>query len=106
MLAQQSGITTIRVRLMVNDEGHVYEVQALDRVEEANLPYLAAVQSAALNWRFFPLVKVTDGPGNTVVTVGETSTSYAGQAAKLPFHQDYAFSFEQVNGKGIVRSIP
>ena len=106
MLTQHIPIATIRVRLTVNDEGHVYDVQALDHVEETKLPYLAAVRSAVLNWQYFPLVKVTEGPGNTVVTVGETSTNYAGQAVKLPFHQDYAFSFEQLNGRGIVKKVP
>ncbi len=90
---------------MVNDEGRVYDVQALGQLQEAEQPYFAAVQSAVANWQFFPLVKVTDGPGNTVVTVGETSTSYAGIATKLPFHQDYAFSFEQVRGKGVVKAV-
>jgi hypothetical protein len=106
MLAHHIPKTTVHVRLMVNEDGHVYQVQALDQVAETERPYLIAVEAAVLNWHFFPLVKVTDGPGNTVVTVGETSTNYAGRAAKLPFHQDYAFSFEQVNGKGIVRPVP
>jgi len=106
MLSQHIPITMVRVRLMVDDEGHVYRMQSLGHIEETEQIFFAAVQTAVLKWQFFPLVKVTDGPGNTVVTVAETSTNYAGQAAKLPFHQDYAFSFEQVDGKGVVRKVP
>jgi hypothetical protein len=105
MLTQRLPTATVRVRLMVNDKGRVYDVQALGQLREAEQPYFAAVESAVSKWQFFPLVKVTDGPGNTVVTIGETSTSYAGIATKLPFHQDYAFSFEQVGGKGVVNAV-
>ena len=80
----------VQVRIVVNAEGSVTSATALGQADGAAQPFLDAVVSAVWGWRFYSLFKI----------------DASGHAVKLPFHQDYSFTFKQVNGKGVVSESP
>lgn len=90
---------TVSVQILVSAEGTVSEVRPAEPatgVDEAL--FFDSVRTALLQWKFFPLVKVMEGGPSTVLTVGDVSTTYDGQASRLPFSQTYRFVFSQVAG--------
>jgi len=80
----------VQVRIIVSAEGSVTSATPLGHTDEAAQPFLDAVVAAVSGWRFYSLVKI-DASGNAI---------------KLPFHQDYSFTFKQVDGKGVVSESP
>lgn len=90
---------TVSVQIIVNAEGAVSEVRSVERATGADdALFFNSVRTALLQWKFFPLVKVVEGGPDTVITVGDVSTTYQGQASRLPFSQTYRFVFSQVAG--------
>ena len=76
----------VKVRIVVSAEGVVTSTSSLGEPGEHPKEFLDAVVSAVSTWRFYPLLKI----------------DASGKSTKLPFHQDYAFTFKQVDGKGVV----
>lgn len=99
LLSQALPPQAVTVILRVDADGRVMDVLPREAADAAQAPFQASVRSAVLQWKFFPLVRVRPGGMSTVVTVGETSTTYPGQATRLPFSQTYRFVFSQVGGK-------
>ncbi len=103
MLSRRLAPVAIKVRLIVDERGSVAETRMLDSLDEDSA-FISSVRSAVSHWRFMPLVKIVDGPGKNTITVGDTIMQYDGAATALAFHQDYAFVFEQKDGKPAVRA--
>lgn len=99
-LAQRLPPQRIAVRLIVDTQGQVAEVQRLPAAPAPDA-FFASVQAAVRQWQFSPLVELRPGPPTELV-VGDVTTSYKSSATPLPFHQDYAFRFEQHEGKPAV----
>lgn len=95
----------VRVRVVVDSNGVVTQVDALD---PTTLPeaaaFLEATRTAVMAWRYFPLAEVVPGPERPTFAVGNVTLTYRGRAKRLPFHLDYAFHFRQIDGKGVVDS--
>lgn len=101
----------VAVRLVVDGEGSVSEVIPVQPMDDAEYTlFLASVRTAVSRWRFFPLVRVVKGGQKTVITVGDLSTTYNGTATRLPFTQQYRFTFSQIAGVpsvgGAVSDVP
>ncbi|MEP6484000.1 MAG: hypothetical protein ABJB01_06085 [Rudaea sp.] len=103
MLSRRLEPIEIKIRLIVDEHGAVTEIRPLGSRQD-DAPFVAAVQSAVTHWQFTPLVQIVDGPGDTLIATGGSSVQYAGAAKALAFHQDYAFVFEQTDGKPAVRA--
>lgn len=102
LLAQRLPPQRVAVRLIVDTQGRVADVQRLAAAEApAADAFFASVQAAAQQWQFSPLVELRPGPPTELV-VGDVSTRYKSKATPLPFHQDYAFRSEQHEGKPAV----
>ena len=99
LLSQALPPQAVTVTLRVDADGRVTDVLPREAADAAQASFQASVRSAVLQWKFFPLVRVRPGGTPTVVTVGETSTTYPGQATRLPFSQTYRFVFSQAGGK-------
>jgi hypothetical protein len=99
LLSQALPPQVVTVTLQVDTDGRVTAAMPQDAADPAQAPFQASVHSAVLQWKFFPLVRVRPGGTPTVVTVGDTSTTYPGQATRLPFSQTYRFVFSQIGGK-------
>jgi hypothetical protein len=104
LLSQHLAGVEIKIRLVVDEHGAVIQTQPLQAISDPLQPFLRAVESAVSHWQFIPLIKLADAPGSSTVVIGDTSLLFDGQATALPFHQDYAFTFEQVNGQPIVHA--
>lgn len=97
--------TRISVRLIVNAEGVVTDVQSLHTDNPAGLAaFLAGVREACRRWRFTPMIQgVLDSEkqadGSIVLARNATEKP-------LPFHLDYAFLFSQHDGRPTVNSDP
>jgi len=83
--------------LIVGVNGMVGEVRITDeaRADASRRAFIAAVRTAALQWRFNPLMInrwAADADGNSHVVDSETK----------PFSLDYVFRFECHAGKGRV----
>ena len=102
LLADRLPPVRLSVRAVVNERGQVTDVSAIGVVPAEHEAFFASVQAALLTWQFLPLVQITDGPGMTEIVNGNSTWNYPGQAKALPFHQDYAFVFQQQDGKGRV----
>lgn len=88
----------VAVRVVVNAEGLVSSVEPLGQSSE-HREFLQSVQEAVQTWRYYPLVKTVLGTERTKIRVGDATTTYNGVATALPFHQDYAFTFSQLDGR-------
>jgi TonB family protein len=103
LLAQKLPPTTVRVRLIVDQDGTVTDSTALEA--PPNYPqFYAAVQAAVRQWAYSPLVRSVPGEETTLYFHGWSST-YPGKATAMPFHQDYDIVFTQKDGKGVVTSM-
>jgi hypothetical protein len=101
LLAAKLPPIRVRVRIMVDEGGGVTSITPLDKVPPEQEAFLSSVQSALSDWKFWPLVQITDRPGASTVTSSDGETKqYSGLAQPLPFYQDYQFVFRQHNGKG------
>lgn len=75
------------VRLVVDEEGRVGQASIVE--DQNGQPAFAdAVLAVVHGWTFLPLRRIENG-----------------QATRLPFTQDYRFTFKQFNGRGSVESI-
>ena len=99
LLSQALPPLAVTVTLHVDADGRVTAALPLEAADAAQAPFQASVRSAVLQWKFFPLVRVRPGGAPTVITSGDTATTYPGQATRLPFSQTYRFVFSQVGGK-------
>ena len=102
LLVDRLPLVRLNVRVVANDQGQVVSVLPIEPVPVEREPFLASVRAALLTWQFLPLVQITEGPGTSEISVHDTISQYQGQAKALAFHQDYAFVFQQQNGKGTV----
>lgn len=102
LLADRLPPVRLSVRAVVNEQGQVTSVSAVGVVPVDQQPFFASAQAALLTWKFLPLVQITEGSGMTKIVNGDSMWVYPGQAKALPFHQDYAFVFQQHDGKGTV----
>ena len=103
LLAAKLPAIRVRVRILVDEMGGVTSVMPLDTIPPEQQPFLSSIQSALSDWRFWPLVQVTDGPGTSIVTSSDGATKqYSGAIQTLSFYQDYQFVFRQHDGKGTV----
>ena len=102
LLAERLPPHSIRVRLIVDPAGRVRDVQALDAAAAtAGDPFFGSVRTACAQWRFSPLIERTRVPVQTADADGTVWTEYRERERALPFHLDYAFRFEQVDGKAL-----
>lgn len=96
--------TTVRVRIIVDEQGSVVDSMAL-AVPPDYPQFFAAAQDAVLDWKFWPLVKWQAVAGTrTDIEFNGWARTYEGTATALPFHQDYDITFTQKDGKGVVIS--
>jgi len=98
LLAARLPPVQLTLRLIINEEGRVSDVRPVTRIANEHEPFLSAARVAVLKWKFLPLIQIGAGPGKTMITVGEYTTAYPGAAIALPFHQDYVFTFRQLDG--------
>jgi hypothetical protein len=99
LLSRQLPPTVVTVRLVVGADGRVAEVVPIEPVTRAiDAQLYESVRAAVAQWIFLPLVRVVHGKPSTVVTIGDMSTTYDGQATALPFSQTYRFTFSRVAG--------
>jgi hypothetical protein len=104
LLAQQLPAITVRVRLIVDENGIVNDSMALE--SPPNYPqFFAAVQAAVRQWTYSPLVRSVPGAEDTTLHFNGWSATYSGKAIAMPFHQDYDIVFTQKDGKGVVTSV-
>ena len=104
LLAQKLPATTVRVRLIVDENGIVTESTALEA--PPNYPqFFASVQTAVLQWTYSPLVRSVPGEEDTLLHFNGWSATYSGKATAMPFHQDYDIVFTQKDGQGVVTSV-
>jgi hypothetical protein len=104
LLAQQLPATTVRVRLIVDENGVVTDSTALEA--PPNYPqFFASVQAAVRQWTYWPLVRSVPGEESTRLYFNGWSATYSGRATAMPFHQDYDIVFTQKDGKGVVTSV-
>jgi hypothetical protein len=103
LLAETLPAIRVRVRILVDERGGVTSVTPLDAVPPEQEPFLLSIRSALSDWRFWPFVQVTDGPGTSTVTSSDGETrQYSGAVQLLPFYEDYQFVFRQHDGKGTI----
>jgi len=102
LLQQHLDPIEVRIRIIVNEKGHVVQVDRLgsntDRSE-----FWENIELAVARWKFTPLVRIIEGDGVSTIHSGGAIATYHGKATALPFHQDYIFEFIQVNGNTSVR---
>lgn len=104
LLAQSLPAITVRVRLIVDENGIVTDSTALEA--PPNYPqFFAAVQAAVRQWTYSPLVRSVPGEGDTALYFNGWSATYSGKATAMPFHQDYDIVFTQKDGQGVVTSV-
>ena len=99
LLAARLPPVQLKVRLVIDEQGRVKQTNALTELTEARQSFMASIQLAVQSWKFLPLVQISESEETTMMTVGEFTTAYPGKAIALPFHQDYVFVFQQVDGK-------
>jgi hypothetical protein len=104
LLAQELPAITVRVRLVVDENGLVTDSTALE-APPTYPQFFAAVQAAVRQWTYSPLVRSVPGEKETQLYFNGWSATYAGKATAMPFHQDYDIVFTQKNGKGVVTSV-
>jgi TonB family protein len=104
LLAQKLPAATVRVRLIVDNNGVVTDSTALEA--PPNYPqFFAAVQVAVRQWTYSPLVRSVPGEGDTALHFNGWSATYSGKATAMPFHQDYDIVFTQKDGQGVAKSV-
>lgn len=101
LLAERLPPRSVRVRLIVDSEGRVGDVQVLDATAANGDPLFSSVRAACLQWRFSPLIQRTREPVATTDADGTVWTEYRDQRRALPFHLDFAFRFEQIDGRAM-----
>jgi hypothetical protein len=103
LLAQKLPATTVRVRLIVDENGIFTDSTALEA--PPNYPqFFAAVQAAVRQWTYSPLVRSVPAEEDTTLRFNGWSATYSGKATAMPFHQDYDIVFTQKDGQGVVTS--
>lgn len=104
LLAQRLPATTVRVRVIVDENGIVTDSTAL--AAPPNYPqFFAAVQAAVRQWTYSPLVRSVPADEETQLHFNGWSATYSGKATAMPFHQDYDIVFTQKDGKGVVTTV-
>ncbi|HUD43179.1 MAG TPA: hypothetical protein VMR06_14405 [Dokdonella sp.] len=101
LLAQRLALRIVRVRLIVDAQGRVAEVRALDP-DAAGDAFLDAVRAACARWRFSPLTETRAVEERRRLPDGDVEIEYLPRTRALPFHLDYRFAFRQVDGRPIV----
>ena len=81
-LAKRLPPQQVDVRIVVATDGTVTRVEPLTPPDEILRPFADATIAALSRWEFTPLRRVENN-----------------LSRELPFHQDYRFTFTQVNGK-------
>lgn len=104
LLAQRLPAITVRVRLVVDENGIVNDVTSLE--SPPNYPqFFSAVEAAVRQWTFSPLVRSVPAAEDTVLEFNGWRSTFSGKATAMPFHQDYDIVFTQKDGKGVVTSV-
>jgi TonB family protein len=104
LLAQKLPAITVRVRLVVDENGIVNDATLLE--SPPNYPqFFAAVQAAVRQWTYSPLVRSVPAEEDTVLQFNGWRSTYSGKATTMPFHQDYDIVFTQKDGEGVVTSV-
>lgn len=106
LLAQRLPPQSVGVRLVVDPEGRVAEVQALDPDGSATGGFLASVRASCATWRFSPLTETRAVEVRRRLPDGDLEIEYVPQTRALPFHLDYRFVFRQVDGRPLVDAAP
>jgi len=100
LLALRLPETVVHARVVVDANGHVVDVVALDdevaRAEQAR--FFDAIRNACLGWRYSPLLRLDLSTGPVTVQEDQAMVTYEGRPMALPFHLDYAFRFTQRDG--------
>jgi hypothetical protein len=106
LLARRSPPTAVAVRLIVDTNGAVTEVQPLDAMETPGQKlFFGAISSTCRQWKFSRLIRLDLDAGPTTVVEDGASVLYSGRPKALPFHRDYAFGFSQQDGKPHVDTV-
>jgi hypothetical protein len=104
LLAQKLPAITVRVRLIIDENGIVTNSTLLEAPPDYP-QFLVAVQAAVRQWTFSPLVRSVPAEEDTVLEFNGWRATYSGKATAMPFHQDYDIVFTQKDGKGVVTSV-
>lgn len=102
LLAQRLAPQAVRARLIVDTQGRVVEVRALDPTSEAAAGFAASVHAACATWRFSPLTETRAVEQRRRLPDGDLEIEYVPETRALPFHLDYRFVFRQVDGRPVV----
>lgn len=82
---------TIRAKVIVDGEGKVTDVRALDTMGgEHHAVFFAAVREAAMRWRYSPMTVVQDNE--------DARGNFHQTKTTQPFSLDYSFRFELKDG--------
>ncbi len=100
LLAQRLAPRIVRVRLIVDAQGRVGEVRALD--PDPGDAFLEAIRTACATWRFSPLAETRAVERRRRLPDGDVEIEYVPETRTLPFHLDYRFAFRQVDGRPVV----
>ena len=84
LLARRLPEATVVVRIVVDETGAVARAELVDG-SSGEAAFAEAVLSAVRGWTFIPLKRITGA-----------------RVERLPFTQDYRFTFRQVNGRAVV----
>jgi len=100
LLALRLPETRVRARVIVDADGHVAEVVALDGAGAGaeHARFFDAIRKACLGWRYSPLLRLDLSTGPFTVREEQATVTYEGRPTALPFHLDYAFRFTQRDG--------
>ena len=78
----------VDVRMIVAADGKVSRVDPLTPPDDTLRPFVEATRAALLRWEFAPLLRIEND-----------------NYQELAFHQDYRFTFTQVDGKPQVEAV-
>lgn len=100
LLALRLPEAVVHARVVVDANGHVVEVAALDgeTASAVQARFFAEVRKACLGWRYSPLLRLDLSSGPVTVQEEQATVTYEGRPTALPFHLDYAFRFTQRDG--------
>lgn len=100
LLARRLPEVVMHARVVVDANGHVVDVIALDGevVGGEQARFLDAIRKVCLGWRYSPLLRLDLSTGPVTVQDDQARVTYEGRPTALPFHLDYAFRFMQRDG--------
>lgn len=101
LLVRRLPPTLVKVRLRIETDGAVFKIDPLEPPRTADQrAFFEAVRDACWSWKYSPLIRLDLDRGSTfVVEKDGSSTEYKGHPTALPFHIDYAFMFNQRDGR-------